>query len=249
MHRYLITGAFIVGLAVSIAPAVPLDAQEAQAAAETERDRVRRVQEALIQFGYKPGPPDGAMGGRTRRAIRYYQGDHGLAVDGKITPELLEHIDQSLSARDMKPAPDPTTAPVAKTPAAAADEQAAGDASVTAPAEAAEEAPPAAPAEAPKDGFIQGLARGITGLFGGASSDHAGGSTATIGIRGLSKEGLKTAQPNPAELAKLDQYRAGAEQARAYANEKKLAARAVPYLPETKAGRSETSNTLPSGGR
>jgi peptidoglycan hydrolase-like protein with peptidoglycan-binding domain len=53
---------------------------------------VRRVQEGLERLGYRPGPADGIAGERTRAAVRAYQRDHGLLVDGRITPELADHI-------------------------------------------------------------------------------------------------------------------------------------------------------------
>jgi peptidoglycan hydrolase-like protein with peptidoglycan-binding domain len=57
---------------------------------------VGRVQAGLSRLGYDPGPVDGVMGPRTERAIRTYQGDHGLTVDGRPTAELARHIDQQL---------------------------------------------------------------------------------------------------------------------------------------------------------
>jgi len=35
---------------------------------------------------------DGVYGERTRNAIRAYQVDYGLLVDGQASPELAEHI-------------------------------------------------------------------------------------------------------------------------------------------------------------
>ena len=53
---------------------------------------VRQIQSGLIQLGYDPGPADGFYGAKTSAAIRAYQRDHGLVVDGLATPELLQHI-------------------------------------------------------------------------------------------------------------------------------------------------------------
>ena len=41
---------------------------------------VRDVQRLLNQLGYNAGPVDGAMGTRTREAIRAFQRQHGMAV-------------------------------------------------------------------------------------------------------------------------------------------------------------------------
>jgi peptidoglycan hydrolase-like protein with peptidoglycan-binding domain len=260
-----------------------------QAAADQQRERVRRIQQALIQFGYKPGAPDGVMGGRTRRAIRYYQGDYGLKVDGEPSAEVLAHMEESLQARGIKPSsgapqaateaaeqaaqpPDPgedqqtwetglivEAVTLKLEPKASAEDGAAlaantsveitgrdaGWLEVAGPrgetgwvhlsAVKLDNTEPEAAEHKPQGGggFVQGLARGLTGLFGGGNAaDTGGATTATIGIRGLSKEGLAAAQPTPAELAKMEDNRASPEAARAFASERKLAARSVEYLPE-----------------
>ena len=53
---------------------------------------IRGIQEALAAHGYAPGPADGVMGPQTVRAIEDYQGDAGLAVTGRATKELLDHL-------------------------------------------------------------------------------------------------------------------------------------------------------------
>ena len=57
---------------------------------------VSRVQSGLSRLGYNPGPVDGAMGSQTETAIRNYQRDHNLLVDGRPTAELARHIDEQL---------------------------------------------------------------------------------------------------------------------------------------------------------
>ncbi len=57
---------------------------------------VRDIQFALTKLGYDPGPVDGVMGPKTRAAIRQYQTDQGLLADGNATPELVQHIRQTL---------------------------------------------------------------------------------------------------------------------------------------------------------
>lgn len=67
----------------------------AAAAYATASDRimVRRIQSGLAQLGSNPGPTDGILGGETRGAIRAYQQDHRLLVDGVPTTELAAHLE------------------------------------------------------------------------------------------------------------------------------------------------------------
>ena len=53
---------------------------------------IESLQKELAIHGYKPGPIDGRMGSRTRAAIRAYQRDAGLQVDGVATKELVERL-------------------------------------------------------------------------------------------------------------------------------------------------------------
>lgn len=50
------------------------------------------VQKELALHGYNPGPADGKGGGRTLSAIRNYQRDAGLPVNGCVSKELAEHL-------------------------------------------------------------------------------------------------------------------------------------------------------------
>ena len=69
----------------------PIWAEDDQPASSTA---VSRVQSGLARRGYDPGPADGVMGPQTETAIRDYQRDHGLLVDGRPTLELAQHIEQ-----------------------------------------------------------------------------------------------------------------------------------------------------------
>lgn len=53
---------------------------------------VRGIQQELAVHGYDAGPDDGVPGAKTRAAIRQYQRDAGLAVDGCASRELLDHL-------------------------------------------------------------------------------------------------------------------------------------------------------------
>ena len=57
-----------------------------------------RVQAGLAELGYSPGPVDGVKGQQTTNAIRAYQRDNGLLVDGRATLELANHIEGNLGA-------------------------------------------------------------------------------------------------------------------------------------------------------
>lgn len=87
---------------VGAAPSPP----QAPAAAATpppagpSRDEVRTAQRELARLGYDAGAADGVAGRRTNAAIRAFQRDAGLPVDGKITPALL-------AALGSKPTPVP----------------------------------------------------------------------------------------------------------------------------------------------
>ena len=53
---------------------------------------VRGIQKELGAHGYDAGPVDGRGGPRTRAAIRRYQRDAGLPVDGVVSEQLLDHL-------------------------------------------------------------------------------------------------------------------------------------------------------------
>jgi len=57
---------------------------------------VSRVQAGLARLGYDLGPVDGIKGDRTTVAIKAYQRDHGLLVDGQASLQLASHIDRQL---------------------------------------------------------------------------------------------------------------------------------------------------------
>lgn len=51
------------------------------------------VQEALARRGYYAGQVDGVIGPETRSAIREFQRDNGLPETGRITPQLLQALE------------------------------------------------------------------------------------------------------------------------------------------------------------
>lgn len=66
----------------------PLDSLDAG----MKRSYVIGIQQALKTRGYDPGPVDGVAGRRTYEAIRRYQAAAGLEVDGRPSPDLLDHL-------------------------------------------------------------------------------------------------------------------------------------------------------------
>ena len=49
---------------------------------------VRNIQSGLARLGYNPGPIDGIAGHRTKLAIRQYQKNKNLPVDGRVARSL-----------------------------------------------------------------------------------------------------------------------------------------------------------------
>jgi peptidoglycan hydrolase-like protein with peptidoglycan-binding domain len=54
---------------------------------------VRRAQNRLNQRGYDAGPLDGLFGNKTHRAVRRYQSDRELTVDGIVGPGTWARLD------------------------------------------------------------------------------------------------------------------------------------------------------------
>ncbi|MCP5373202.1 MAG: peptidoglycan-binding protein [Hyphomicrobiales bacterium] len=46
----------------------------------------------LHDLGYGPGRDDGVIDAATRDAVRRFQRDTGLAVDGRVTPGLVDRL-------------------------------------------------------------------------------------------------------------------------------------------------------------
>lgn len=69
------------------------------APAATTAGDVRAIQSGLRTLGYDPGAADGVMGRRTEAAIRAYQTDRKLLVDGRPSAELARHIDGEVQKR------------------------------------------------------------------------------------------------------------------------------------------------------
>lgn len=54
---------------------------------------IKKVQTALKELGYQCGKIDGKLGKTTKKALKEYQEEHNLKVDGIIDKEVLEALD------------------------------------------------------------------------------------------------------------------------------------------------------------
>ncbi|MFP4476912.1 MAG: peptidoglycan-binding protein [Desulfatibacillaceae bacterium] len=54
--------------------------------------KVRRLQGALMAFGYYPGPVDGVFSGEVENALKVFQEDHGLVSDGVAGPDTFREL-------------------------------------------------------------------------------------------------------------------------------------------------------------
>lgn len=55
---------------------------------------VKQLQTALKGHGYDPGPIDGQFGTKTENAVKKFQGDNELTVDGIVGPITWLNIDE-----------------------------------------------------------------------------------------------------------------------------------------------------------
>jgi len=58
-------------------------------------DAVRQLQQALKDLGFDPGGVDGQFGSNTESAVRAFQSDRGLAVDGIVGEITWLNIDEA----------------------------------------------------------------------------------------------------------------------------------------------------------
>ena len=69
-----------------------------------DKMNIRAMQEALRLQGFDPGPIDGILGRRTSAAIRAFQSDRGLVVDGIVGPITRAALEME-SATSNPPVP------------------------------------------------------------------------------------------------------------------------------------------------
>lgn len=77
------------------------------------------AQTRLNALGYHAGPADGQPGAMTRKAIRAFQRDYSLTVDGEVSQGLLVALQEAASSPKppRTPSPTPPALPVVKDPA------------------------------------------------------------------------------------------------------------------------------------
>jgi len=63
-----------------------------QPASAYDEGTVRNIQAGLQRLGYDPGPADGRFGPQTEAAIRRFQQDNSLPVDGQPTAAVWQQI-------------------------------------------------------------------------------------------------------------------------------------------------------------
>ncbi len=72
-------------------PASPARPKAANAKPSARDKTVRAAQRALVKLGFVLNP-DGLAGAATRRAIKRYERDHGLAAYGEVTAALIRRL-------------------------------------------------------------------------------------------------------------------------------------------------------------
>jgi len=91
-----VTGAPSVGLLASLSSPAPTPPKAPQtASAQTtapSKALLQRLQKALVAAGYGPITVDGLYGSETAGAIRRYQLDHGMSVNGTVSDPLLARL-------------------------------------------------------------------------------------------------------------------------------------------------------------
>ena len=88
-----------------LAVLLALSAVSAFAAEYTDKETVKKVQQALNDAGFDCGTPDGAAGKKTKAAIEGYQTANGLEVTGVIDDALLAAMGLADAAKSGEEAP------------------------------------------------------------------------------------------------------------------------------------------------
>lgn len=69
------------------------------------------LQSSLSRLGISPGPLDGIFGSKTDSAVRTFQSQRGIEVDGVVGPITWGEIDKALGGAPPAPTPTPTPTP------------------------------------------------------------------------------------------------------------------------------------------
>ncbi|MFA7097282.1 MAG: SH3 domain-containing protein [Gammaproteobacteria bacterium] len=96
------------------------------------------------------------------------------------------------------------------------------------------------------DGTVKQGDLGLASVLNAARTGSSG-VTVTTGVRGLSEEELRDAQPDPAELEKVERMAVAPQEARQFAADAKLKAAPLAYLPAPAgSGKSSASTSTDS---
>ncbi len=68
-------------------------------------NEVTKLQQRLIAAGYEPGEPDGVFGPKTEAAVRAFQEENDLDVDGICGPMTAEKLSAVINALTAQGAP------------------------------------------------------------------------------------------------------------------------------------------------
>ena len=79
-------------LGAALGAGLPAETSLASVSAGPSPELVWTVQEALAALGYNAGATDGMIGPRTRSAVRAFQADTRLGVDGQVSEQLLRQL-------------------------------------------------------------------------------------------------------------------------------------------------------------
>ena len=90
---------------------------------------------------------------------------------------------------------------------------------------------------------LKGISRGATGLLGYQRTETSKSSPTTVGIRGLSAVELENAQPNSAQVKRMDLYVSPQADVQQYASSGGLKARQVAYVDEQSSERLRSQDS------
>ena len=84
--------AAVLALLLPLEPALATGTRVDEMPPQMRQAYILGIQEELLKHGYHVGPIDGVVGKKTKGAIRQYQRDAEIQVDGVATKELLDHL-------------------------------------------------------------------------------------------------------------------------------------------------------------
>lgn len=86
------SGELLVSAEATVRSAIPSRAEAQRPASGRYRPTVEEAERQLFDKGYDPGPVDGYMTRKTRDALRAYQLDSALPVNGRLTRRVVKNL-------------------------------------------------------------------------------------------------------------------------------------------------------------